>query len=181
MFDVDGADWPKDDPFPAIPGPNQVLADDMGIVMGTSHHEPMARNKPEWDRAQEGPWDWTNSEVLEEFWKVGAERAKGRETLFTMGMRGDGDMPLTGASNELVQSELTFWKRLIPDITAAQQAILRDVYETDDISSVPQMWAMYKEVGEYYQHGVSLHLFRLSVADDLARGSGRYHNLVYRR
>jgi hypothetical protein len=110
MFDVDGADWPKDDPFPAIPGPNQVLADDMGIVMGTSHHEPMARNKPEWDRAQEGPWDWTNSEVLEKFWKTGAERAKGRETLFTMGMRGDGDMPLTGASNELVQSEWISWR-----------------------------------------------------------------------
>jgi hypothetical protein len=107
MFDVDGADWPKDDPFPAIPGPNQVLADEMGIVMGTSHHEPMARNKPEWDRAQKGPWDWTNSEYLEEFWKTGAKRAKGRETLFTMGMRGDGDMPLTGASNELVQSKLS--------------------------------------------------------------------------
>jgi hypothetical protein len=60
------------------------------------------------------------------------------------------------------------WKRLIPDITAAQQAILRDVYETDDISSVPQMWAMYKEVGEYYQHGVSLHLSLLTLADILA-------------
>jgi len=114
MFDVDGADWPKNDPFPAIPGPNQVLADDMGIVMGTSHHEPMARNKPEWDRAQEGPWDWTNSEFLEEFWKIGAERAKGRETLFTMGMRGDGDMPLTGASNELVQSELNVMEEADP-------------------------------------------------------------------
>lgn len=41
------------------------------------------------------------------------------------------------------------------DITAAQQSILRDVYETEDLSSVPQMWAMYKEVGEYYEHGVS--------------------------
>jgi len=114
MFDVDGSDWPKDNPFPAIPGPNQVLADDMGIVMGTSHHEPMARNKPEWDRAQEGPWDWTNSEFLEKFWKTGVERAKGRETLFTMGMRGDGDMPLTGASNELVQSELNVMEEADP-------------------------------------------------------------------
>jgi len=70
---------------------------------------------------------------------------------------------------------------LIPDITAAQQAILRDVYETDDISSVPQMWAMYKEVGEYYQHGVSLYLFSSTVANNLARGARRYHDLVYRR
>jgi hypothetical protein len=41
------------------------------------------------------------------------------------------------------------------DITASQQSILKDVYGTDDLSGVPQMWAMYKEVGEYYQHGVS--------------------------
>lgn len=105
MFDVDGADWAKENTFPPVPGPNQNLADDMGIVMGTSHHEPMARNKPEWDRAKEGPWDWTNAAYLKEFWRTGAERAKGKDTLFTMGMRGDGDMPLTGASNELVQSE----------------------------------------------------------------------------
>jgi hypothetical protein len=63
---------------------------------------------------------------------------------------------------------LSFAQKLIPDITAAQQAILRDVYETDDISSVPQMWAMYKEVGEYYQHGVSLYTFGLNVANILA-------------
>lgn len=106
MFDVDGADWARDNTFPPISGPNQDLAHNMGIVMGSSHHEPMARNKPEWDRAQQGPWDWrTNSDFLKDFWKTGAERAKGKDTLFTMGMRGDGDMPLTGASNELVESE----------------------------------------------------------------------------
>jgi len=69
---------------------------------------------------------------------------------------------------------------LIPDITAAQQAILRDVYETDDISSIPQMWAMYKEVGEYYQHGVSLHSSRLAAANVSARGAGRYYDLIHR-
>jgi len=143
MFDVDGADWPKDDPFPAIPGPNQVLADEMGIVMGTSHHEPMARNKPEWDRAQEGPWDWTNSEFLEEFWKTGAERAKGRETLFTMGMRGDGDMPLIGASNELVQSELNVMEEADPRYHCFPASDLegrirngRSIISTSDVGNV---------------------------------------------
>jgi hypothetical protein len=105
MFDVDGLDISNGFPNPAAPGPNQVLANKMGIVMGTSHHEPMSRNKPEWDLKGNGSWDWTNAEFLTEWWKYGAERAKGSETMFTLGMRGDGDMPLTGASNELVESE----------------------------------------------------------------------------
>jgi hypothetical protein len=43
------------------------------------------------------------------------------------------------------------------------------------------MWAMYKEVGEYYQHGVSLHFSLFTAANVLARGAGRYHDPVYRR
>lgn len=105
MFDVDGMDISDGLPQPPAPGPNQVLANKMGIVMGTSHHEPMSRNKPEWDLAGKGPWDWTNDEFLTDWWKYGAKRADGMETMFTLGMRGDGDMPLTGASNELVESE----------------------------------------------------------------------------
>jgi hypothetical protein len=48
MVDVDGLDVSNGLPEEATPGPNQVLADRMGIVMGTSHQEPMARNTPEW-------------------------------------------------------------------------------------------------------------------------------------
>ena len=106
MFSVDGQDTSNGLPSPPVPGPNQLLADEFGIVMGTSHHEPMSRNKPEWDQYGQGPWDYLrNKETLHEFWRYGAERAKDVETLFTMGMRGDGDEPLAGASNELVESE----------------------------------------------------------------------------
>jgi hypothetical protein len=104
-FDLDGVDTSNGLPQPPIPGPNQELAEQMGIVMGTSHHEPMARNKPEWDHHGNKVWDWIqNSDFLKDGWRYGAERAKGKETLFTLGMRGDGDMPLIGASNELVES-----------------------------------------------------------------------------
>ena len=105
MFDVDGIDFSNGFPKKPFPGPNQLLANRMGIVMGTSHHEPMSRNKPEWDRGGKGPWDWTNKDYLINWWRYGAERAKGMETMFTLGMRGDGDEPLTGASNKLVESE----------------------------------------------------------------------------
>ncbi|WWC73829.1 uncharacterized protein I206_107801 [Kwoniella pini CBS 10737] len=145
MFDVDGLDTSNGLPKTPTPGPNQVLANKMGVVMGTSHHEPMSRNKPEWDSYGVGKWDYVeNKEVMEEFWRYGAERAKGMETLFTMGMRGDGDEPLSGASNALVQN-----------ITHAQQGILKDVYG-DDFDQINQMWCMYKEVSGYYFNGLEV-------------------------
>jgi hypothetical protein len=105
MFDVDGLN-PQANGLPKspIPGPNQDLANRMGIVMGSSHHEPMARNKEEWDLEGDGAWDWTNKEKLTSWWEYGAERAKGQETLFTLGMRGDGDSPLTGGNAKVCEN-----------------------------------------------------------------------------
>ncbi|WVQ77563.1 hypothetical protein IAR50_007251 [Cryptococcus sp. DSM 104548] len=149
------------------PGPNLLLAASYGLVPGTSHHEPMGRNKPEWDASHHGPWDWTeNKEEMEGFWRAGAERGAeaGADVVYTMGMRGDGDEPLEGASNALVQN-----------ITRAQQAILKDVYKTDDLESkgVGQVWCMYKEVAGYYQNG-------LKVPDDVTAlfADDNYGNIV---
>ena len=72
---------------------NQPLADWYGIVMGTSHEEPLMRSIPvEWGLFGTGPWDYsTNSKNIYNFWVTGVERARPYENLFTMGMRGDGD------------------------------------------------------------------------------------------
>lgn len=103
MFAVDGVDELVS---PATPGPNQSLAERMGVVMGTSHHEPMSRNQKEFTTWGEGEWDFrTNGDWLQEFWKYGAERAKECETVYTVGMRGDGDLPLDGADVPLVESK----------------------------------------------------------------------------
>ena len=76
--------------------------------MGTSHQEPMARNTPEWSQYGEGDWNFTkNTETLHDFWVYGAERAKGYETMFTVGMRGNGDLPLPGANVPIMESEST--------------------------------------------------------------------------
>lgn len=103
MFAVDGMNLDEgklpDDP---TPGPNQELASRMGIVMGTSHHEPMSRNQKEFTTWGEGPWNFEENEAyLTQFWEYGAKRAKGLETVFTVGMRGDGDLPLDGANVEV--------------------------------------------------------------------------------
>jgi hypothetical protein len=77
----------------------------MGIVMGTSHHEPMARNQKEYTTWGTGSWNFEeNEKFLTDFWRYGAERAKGMDTLFTVGMRGDGDLPLDGANVKLLES-----------------------------------------------------------------------------
>jgi hypothetical protein len=106
QFDVDGLDVTTGLPSTPVAGPNQILADKMGIVMGTSHQEPMARNTPEWEHYGEGDWNFTkNTETLHDFWVYGAERAKGYETMFTVGMRGNGDLPLPGANVPIMESK----------------------------------------------------------------------------
>ncbi len=59
---------------------NPKLADEYGIVIGTSHHEPMMRAHAEWARYGKGTWNYeTNEEVLQELLARG-HRAHGRAT-----------------------------------------------------------------------------------------------------
>jgi hypothetical protein len=123
---------------------NPVLADEYGIVMGTSHHEPMDRAQQEWKRYGHGEWNYeTNKQVLQDFWRKGIENMGSKETVVTIGMRGDGDKPMTEGSNI----------QLLEDIVKDQRQIIGDVLKKDP-SQVPQMWALYKEVQDYYDKGM---------------------------
>ena len=56
---------------------NSKVADEMGIIMSTSHHEPMARNHQEYARKRNewGAWNYqTNKENLDRFFREGIER-----------------------------------------------------------------------------------------------------------
>jgi hypothetical protein len=128
----------EDDPL------NPQLADMYGIVMGTSHHEPMLRAQQEWKRHGTGPWDYAlNSDVLQKFWTEGIERNKNYESIITLGMRGDGDLPMTEGANIA----------LLEKIVADQRKIIA-AQVNPDLSAVPQDWALYKEVQEYYERGM---------------------------
>ena len=62
---------------------NPRLADEYGIVMGTSHHEPMLRAQQEWKRHGNGPWDYaTNADVLRRV-LAKASRNKNYESIIT--------------------------------------------------------------------------------------------------
>ena len=74
---------------------NPRLADEYGIVIGTSHHEPMMRAHVEWARYGSGEWNYqTNPMVLRDFWREGMKRKGNYESIVIVGMRGDGDEPM---------------------------------------------------------------------------------------
>ncbi len=131
---------------------NMVLADEMGVIMGTSHHEPMARAHDEWTRAKAGKWDYrTNGEALRNFWRGGMERimskgdGQGYENLVTLGMRGDGDEPMSeGTAIDLLQGIVKDQRQILADVTRKPA------------EQTPQMWALYKEVQDYYDKGMSV-------------------------
>jgi hypothetical protein len=174
---------------------NMVLADAMGVVMGTSHHEPMTRAQNEWHRNKDkgvtgGKWNFTtNGDNLRKFWRGGIERMMqkgdgvGYETLVTVGMRGDGDEPM---------SETTA-TQLLESIVAAQRDIIRDVTGRP-AERQPQVWALYKEVQDYYDHGMKVpddvtllfaddnwgQVRRLPVGDAARKGGyGVYYHFDY--
>lgn len=134
---------------------NSKTADDMGIIMGTSHHEPMARNHQEWARnpkAYGGVWDYNkNEKELDRFFREGIERAKDTEDLITIGMRGDGDASLAGTDEENIQ--------MMERLFANQRQIIKEV-TGKPAEKRPQVWALYKEVQIYYNKG-------LRVPDDV--------------
>ncbi len=150
--------WPAmwDWAFYADDPENSRTADEMGIIMGTSHHEPMARNHQEWVRRRgaDGPWDYTvNRKVLDRFFTEGMERAKDTEDLITIGMRGDGDAAL-GKEGEEAK-----YIGLLEGIIKNQRKIIRKVTGRP-AEERPQVWALYKEVQQYYDLG-------LRVPDDV--------------
>lgn len=127
---------------------NEKTADEMGIVMGTSHHEPMARNHQEYarDRKGWGAWNYQkNKEGLQKFFREGIERMKGSEQIVTIGMRGDGDEAMSEeADTKLMQQIITDQRKIISDVTGKKA------------SETPQVWALYKEVLDYYDKGMKV-------------------------
>jgi hypothetical protein len=133
---------------------NPRVADEYGIVMGTSHHEPMLRSQVEWSNHKKefgnGEWNYvTNKQGIEDFWRQGLERNKQYESILTMGMRGDGDlsMPDAGSARENF--------KVLQNIMADQRKIIEDVTKRP-ASKTPQIWALYSEVLEYYDQGMKV-------------------------
>lgn len=128
---------------------NGVLADKMGIVMSTSHHEPMNLNQRDWKNigGTEEQWNYvTNEQGLKDFWRSGIVRSKDWETLITVGMRGDGDMEMPNSGDNI-----SLLERIVRD---QRQIISEEMGKPAE--QVPQVWALYKEVQDYYDAGMKV-------------------------
>ena len=134
---------------------NPRLADEYGIVMGTSHQEPMIRSQQEWDRRYSrtlGAWDYKkHPDVMESFWREGISRNKNYESVVTMGLRGANDSEMKGDMKTNIA--------MVEGIIQTQQKILTDEYKKP-LSEIPQAWCLYKEINDYYNEG-------LKVPDDI--------------
>ena len=127
---------------------NEKTADEMGVVMSTSHHEPMARNHQEYARNRKGwgPWNYQKNKTnLQKFFREGIERMKGTEQIVTIGMRGDGDEAMSAeADTKLMTNIINDQRKIIADVTGKKA------------SETPQVWALYKEVLDYYDKGMKV-------------------------
>ncbi len=127
---------------------NEKTADEMGVVMSTSHHEPMARNHQEYARNRKGwgPWNYQKNKAnLQKFFREGIERMKGTEQIVTIGMRGDGDEAMSAeADTKLMSQIINDQRKIIADVTGKKA------------SETPQVWALYKEMLDYYDKGMKV-------------------------
>ena len=127
---------------------NEKTADEMGVVMSTSHHEPMARNHQEYARNRKGwgPWNYQKNKAnLQKFFREGIERMKGTEQIVTIGMRGDGDEAMSAeADTKLMTNIINDQRKIIAEVTGKKA------------SETPQVWALYKEVLDYYDKGMKV-------------------------
>src|SRR5258708_37299482 len=104
----------------------------------------MLRAQQEWRRFGSGEWNYEhNDSTLRAFWAQGIRTMDSHESIVTIGMRGDGDMPMTAGSN------IALLERIVRD----QRAIIGEVTGKDP-SATPQLWALYKEVQDYYDRGM---------------------------
>ncbi len=129
---------------------NAQLADELGVIMGASHHEPMCRAGVEWQKqytkfSGSNAWNFsTNEKGITAFWKEGLERSKNFENVITMGMRGENDSKLL-SPDATMKDNIAVLKNAIK----VQHDLIRSTVNPD-LSKVPRMLAVYKEVEEFF-------------------------------
>ena len=169
---------------------NKEMADSFGILIGTSHCEPLLRNNvAEWDVKARGAYNYiTNREEVKKYWAERLKQVKGSEEFFTIGMRGIHDGSMEGVKTK--EEKLNGLQQVIDD----QRELIKKYY-SKDVEKVPQVFIPYKEVLEIYESGLRVpddvtlmwcddnygYLTRLPDAEQQKRkgGGGVYYHLSY--
>ena len=169
---------------------NKLMADSCGILIGSSHCEPLLRNNvAEWDHARRGAYNYmTNRSQVQQYWIERLQEVKGSEELFTIGMRGIHDGSMEGVKTP--DEKLHGLQQVIDD----QRELIRKYYNKH-VDQVPQVFIPYKEVLEIMESGLQVpddvtlmwcddnygYLTRLPDAEQQRRsgGGGIYYHLSY--
>jgi len=130
---------------------NAELADELGVVIGSSHHEPCLRQGEEY-RYLRGPgsiygdaWNFrTNEAGITRFWEDGLKRGGRFENVITLGMRGEQDTAILGKEATLADNI-----SLLRDVLRTQNRLIRE-HVNPDLKQVPRMLALYKEVEPFF-------------------------------
>ena len=129
---------------------NAELAEELGVVMGASHHEPCCRAGEEYkhlrgkDSVYGDAWNFrSNKEGITRFWEDGLKRNGKFENVITVGMRGEADTAI------LKNATLADNIELLRDVLQTQNQLIKK-YVNEDIQQVPRMLALYKEVEPYF-------------------------------
>lgn len=126
------------------------LADEMGIVMSTSHHEPCMRAGAEYGkmRGKDSPygdaWDFiSNREGITKFWEDGLKRNARFENVITLGMRGENDTAIM--QNATLKDNIA----LLRDVLHTQNELIQNTINSD-LSKVPRQIVLHNEVEKFY-------------------------------
>lgn len=127
------------------------LADEYGVVMSTSHHEPCMRSGEEYgllrgeNSVYGDAWDFeANTEGITRFWRDGLDRNKAFENVITLGMRGERDSRLLDENDGLDKNI-----RLLRNVLKTQNDLIREVINKD-IDKVPRQIVLFTEVEEFF-------------------------------
>jgi len=176
-------------PFYMVKG-NAEAADRYGIVIGTSHCEPMHCNvNGEWRLRGEGEYNYlSNRDNVLRFFEDRLAEAGRYENIYTIGMRGVHDGRMNGAVTLDEQRET------LSKVIADQRAII-EKHSGKKADRVPQIFVPYKEVLDVYRTGLNVpedvtlmwcddnrgYLLHLSDEEELKRsgGAGVYYHVSY--
>ncbi len=169
---------------------NKETADRYGIIMGTSHCEPLMRtNTGEWDSRKYGAYNFqTNRAKVLSYWEERLKEVAQTENIYTLGMRGVHDGRMEGV--QTIEDEA----KILQEVITAQRKLLTR-HHPDLIAQIPQVFIPYKEVLKAYDNGLDLpddvtlvwcddnhgYLTRLSSPQEQKRtgGSGVYYHVSY--
>lgn len=176
-------------PFYLIPGAKEI-ADSCGIVIGTSHCEPLMRNNVgEWDIKERGRYNYiTNKNAVLNYWTERLKEVNNFENMYTIGMRGMHDGSMEGVKT--LDEKTKALQRVIID----QRELLK-TYVNSDVTKIPQVFVPYKEVLDIMEHGLDVpedvtlmwcddnygYMTRLSdeIQQKRPGGGGVYYHLSY--